>query len=241
MRFSDELLAAIDRNVDAMFIAHGLDGLPRDEAFRVADSVEFVGLEQWEDFEIGQHWLHPSVMPIAERIPRSAWPLWYRRYWGSDIALGGYPTDSETHTEILGWYFMVEHATGRIVNNVDTDSGAVPQPIDILPSLELRAESMSRTVWVAEGKGIYGRSEMLGFYVFKPDAEFLGFRLNENGVVLTDTYGYCQDSYRGIGREGLFDRRETIPEVIVAEAFYQSRGLPVGHAWTNSLKGSQGS
>jgi hypothetical protein len=69
MTFSGALFAAIDRNVDAMIKAHGLSHLSREEAFRVLDDPDSVGIDRWENNfnEYGQHFsnrrscLSPSV------------------------------------------------------------------------------------------------------------------------------------------------------------------------------------
>jgi hypothetical protein len=57
----------VDRNVDAMIQAHELSHLSRRVAFDLLDSPHFIGLDTWGVLEYGQQWLHPAVMPIAER------------------------------------------------------------------------------------------------------------------------------------------------------------------------------
>jgi hypothetical protein len=223
MSFSDEVLAAIDRNVDAMFVAHGLDGLPRDEAFRVADSVEFVGLERWEDFHTGRYQLHRSVMPIAERIPRSTWLLWNEG--DSDISLGGRSNNSDSYTHMLGMSIGVDHESGRFVHSMRRDG----KTADPLPSLELRAELMSRTTWKQD---LPQYSYKSGSYEFHPGVEFLGIGLNENSSSDAEPERWCR--YMGWGRGQVGRAPASSPELLAAEAFYQSLGLTVGLTWIAS-------
>jgi hypothetical protein len=141
MTFSDQLFTVIDRNVDAMIQAHELTHLDRSTAFNLLDSPDFIGLDTWDVLEYGQHWLHPAVMPIAERIPRSAWSLWYFRDWFCDLAFGGLPHGPETHTTVLGGGINLHHESGRFFYGEEWQG----READILPSLELRAEFLFRT------------------------------------------------------------------------------------------------
>jgi hypothetical protein len=93
--------------------------LPLRSQYRCNESV---GIDRWEnDFnEYGQHFLDPAVMPIAERIPRSAWFFWCYDGAFSDLGLGGRPhylgTRSHgpvTHTPVLSFWAVSEHETGK--------------------------------------------------------------------------------------------------------------------------------
>jgi hypothetical protein len=237
MTFSDQLFTVIDRNVDAMIQAHELTHLDRSTAFNLLDSPDFIGLDTWDVLEYGQHWLHPAVMPIAERIPRSAWSLWYFRDWFCDLAFGGLPHGPETHTTVLGGGINLHHESGRFFYGEEWQG----READILPSLELRAEFLFRTVWIEANDGATGRHHKNGFYVFRPETEFLGIQLNVTGDLHREANGYHPESYNGHSRmglgknSGLNSEVRDRPETRAAEAYYASRGLPVGHAWLATL------
>jgi hypothetical protein len=228
--FSDALFAAIDRNVDAMIKAHGLSHLSREEAFRVLDDPDSVGIDRWEnDFnEYGQHFLEPAVMPIAERVPRSAWFFWYYDGSFSDLGLGGRPHylgsrthGPVTHTPILGDWAVLEHETGKFIYAEGPEGFGTE--VDILPSLELRAELMSRTTWRRKDPGARGSQIKRGDYRYDPGAEFLGVEL--------------VGSYAGFGRPGLSLEGywATWSEKRAAAAFYEERDLPYGHDYLRTI------
>jgi hypothetical protein len=111
----------------------------------------------------------------------------------------------------------LEHETGKFRYGDDGNE------VDILPSLGLRAELMSRTTWRQKEPGPFRGRYQKGSYKYDPGAEFLGIEL--------------VGSYAGLDRPGLALEgfSATWPETLATAAFYKERNLPYGHDYLSTL------
>jgi hypothetical protein len=221
--FSAELFAVVDANVDALFAAHGLAGLDRDVAFARMEDPAFIGMEQWT-FRYGKHQLHPSVLPISERIPYAAWWFWFV-HGDTDLAFGPlamYHVIDDRTMLLAGADIWLMHDSSRLACTWALDGRSV-EP-DLILFLTLRAELLSCTQFVESRSGPRPK----GSYVFKEGASFMGVAL-EGQYSLGEYFGYSIHDYDDS------DRSEW-PEIKAGKRFYDAHGFPTGHAWLATLK-----
>ncbi len=144
MRLDDPLLlAAVDDNVDAMIVAHGLSYLPRAEAFAILDDPAIAGLERWEDAEWGysRESTPPELDPWLERIPQSHEYFLYRHGPETDIAIGGtgYEDFPPGAKYIVGYFITVVLADLTVRFRGRSKDPLKWRLVDPLPSLRCRS------------------------------------------------------------------------------------------------------
>jgi hypothetical protein len=204
-----ELLAALDENVDAMIIAHGLGHLERNEAFGILDNPAIAGLSSWQDQEWperAREHLPAAMDPFMERLPRSTDFFWRRFDAFTDLLLTGIGTESPAAWIFLGQtHFVVEDSSFRhlLSEHIET----CPE-IDPIPALQCRAFMLRHSIWSPNiGNGCY---------MFPAGLSLFGIDM--------ESWDYV-----GVPRHQV--ERDLNRESGAAARFYETIDVPYGHEW----------
>jgi hypothetical protein len=204
-----DVLDAIDKNVDAMIIAHGLGHLEREEAFAVLDDPAIAGLTSWEDQvwpERAREHLPAEMNPFLQRLPRSTDYFWRRFDAESDLLLTGFGTEYPAAWIFLGeTHFIVEDSSfrHRITEHIETWP-----TVDPIPALKCRAFMLRHTIWSPNvGNGCY---------------------MFPSGLSL---FGIDMESWDYVGVPRHQVERDLNRESGAAARFYESIDVPYGHEW----------
>jgi hypothetical protein len=214
------VLDLVERNVNAMLIAHGLANLQRDEAFAILDNPNIGFCRDWEDPQYpyySRQWMPPIFDSWLRRLPRSH-EFFFGRDGTSDVFFGGsgnvkYPPGA---TNLIGDSICVTHSDSVFRFR---DLSGDPQEwkvVDPIPSMRCREYFLGCCEWVPNSH-----------YRFRDRTVLFGIDLSNT-------------EYMGLPRQTTSTSDGLQPQLRAMEKFYESIGSEFGLPWLQSVSSETG-